>query len=478
MNRLDHALALARRGFNIFPLRPGAKTPLFAKETHGGWQEYMTQDEATIRNWFEAHPDMNYAVNPPRGFVILDPDLDPKKDKDGKAALMELESHHDIEDAIIGETFEVRSPRGGSHLYLRTDFLIGNNQSIIAPGVDVRGFNGYVVGPGSHTVADAERATAEGTYEVIRDGEMKECPKFILDLIAGRDTSKVEDREAPLFEYDSGNSLDRARQWLQQQKEFSVEGHGGNNTAYQAAAFLRDFCVSPEMALELLNEPYDRVEDEESEMGRSWNQRCEPSWSDAELERIIDLAYKYAQNRPGTKGGLLSTMGEYAFEESEANRVRDQKERFAALAGSFFPGGTILDRHDDHDFIAPDWLPDYGLVQMIARRQTGKTITAIDLAMRASGAGTASPKFKLYDWYGTPLADDWAVLYIAGEDDWGVQKQIGAWCKANGEPPLSDRFAVLTKNINLMNSDDIAAAAEFFRAQFSGRRVITILDTW
>lgn len=478
MSKLEHALALARRGFNIFPLRPGAKTPLFSKETHGGWQEYMTQDETTIRNWFEAHPDMNYAVNPPRGYVVLDPDLDPAKAKDGAKALAELEDQHDIEDAVQGETFTVRSPRGGSHLYLKTDFLIPNNQSLIAPGVDVRGFNGYVVGPGSHTVEDLERNTAEGTYEVIRDGEMKECPKWILDLIAGRDTSKVEDRDEPLFEYDTGNSLERARQWLRQQTEFAVEGHGGNNHTYTVVAFMRDFAVSPESTLELLNEPYDRPEDEAGEEGRSWNGRCSPAWTDAELERIIDHAYKYGQNRPGTKGGLLSTMDTYAWEESQANAVREQKERFSALSDCFFPGGTILDRHDDHDFIAPDWLPDYGLVQMIARRQTGKTITAIDLALRCAGGGTASPKFKLYDWYGTPLADDWAVLYIAGEDDWGVQKQIKAWSKAHGKMPESDRFAVLTKNINLMNGEEIAAAAEFFRAQFNGRRVMVVLDTW
>src|SRR5690606_24388087 len=53
----------------------------------------------------------------------------------------------------IPATVVVRTPSGGRHLWLSgpPDVVVPNSASRLAPGIDVRGAGGYLVGPGSRT---------------------------------------------------------------------------------------------------------------------------------------------------------------------------------------------------------------------------------------------------------------------------------------------------------------------------------------
>lgn len=448
----------------MFPLRPGTKEPFSKVDMDGqGWKEYATCDEATIRHWFESIPEMNYAVNPPREMFILDPDLDPKRDKDGKAVLAEMEAQQDPFDRIQGETFEVKSPRGGSHLYVKSSRPVGSNQGCVGPGIDIRGFDGYVVGPGSHLVADEKKGCVDGDYTVTNDTEFCDAPQWLLERIAGRAIERDEDADVPLFEYNTGDAVENVRSLIRQQTTWPTEGQHGDYNTLVFAMHCGDYNTSPETTFELLTEPY-------GEEQESWNDRCEPAWEDHDLKRKIRNAYSYRTTRPGVKGGLLSTMPDMIGVIAAEAVIAANKDRFGKLEAVTFPGGSLMRRSDIPEFVIPDWLPGYGVVQNIARRGVGKTINTLDIGLRIARGDM--------DWYGYPIARDWAVVYLCCEDDYGLQTHMRAWEIRNGRMPDDDRFIVMTLTPNLMEAEEIAILAEYLRLRLNGRRWVTVLDTW
>jgi hypothetical protein len=140
---LDHALALARRGLRVFPLVPGQKRPAIKR-----FYAEATADEDRIRAWWAERPDYNIGIATGDGLVVLD--IDTKPGRDGRPWL-------DLTE--IDSPFKVRTPSGGLHLYFATESEIANNYDRLAKGVDVRGYHGFVVGPGSRV--------AGGVYEVV-----------------------------------------------------------------------------------------------------------------------------------------------------------------------------------------------------------------------------------------------------------------------------------------------------------------------
>jgi hypothetical protein len=73
----------------------------------------------------------------------------------------------------LGQGLAHRTRSGGIHLFFRmpAGFEVRNSASKLAPGVDVRGEGGYVVGAGSPG------------YTVAREGEIPECPEWLLEAL-------------------------------------------------------------------------------------------------------------------------------------------------------------------------------------------------------------------------------------------------------------------------------------------------------
>ena len=67
---LEHALALAARGFRILPLQPGDKIPPKGLR----WKDEAATDPTTIRTWFAVQPNANYGVAAGDGLLVLDVD--------------------------------------------------------------------------------------------------------------------------------------------------------------------------------------------------------------------------------------------------------------------------------------------------------------------------------------------------------------------------------------------------------------------
>ncbi|WP_101389229.1 bifunctional DNA primase/polymerase [Streptomyces sp. TLI_146] len=93
------------------------------------------------------------------------------------AALQHLALRHLF---TIPETVVVITPSGGRHIWLTgpPDRVVPNSASRLAPGIDVRGAGGYLVGPGSLTSNGVYRL-APGTAHLAP----APCPGALLDLL-------------------------------------------------------------------------------------------------------------------------------------------------------------------------------------------------------------------------------------------------------------------------------------------------------
>ncbi|NUS12269.1 MAG: bifunctional DNA primase/polymerase, partial [Streptomyces sp.] len=173
MARPDHTRALhaallaAARGLPVIPLSrtklpavrsPHRDEPRTASPCRGecgrpghGVHD-ATTDPARIRALFAVAPwATGYGVACGRApHHLLGLDLDVKHGVDGVAALRALSETHGF---TVPGTLTVLTPSGGRHLWLTAPGPVPNSVGRLAPGIDIRGEGGYVVGPGSRTLA-------------------------------------------------------------------------------------------------------------------------------------------------------------------------------------------------------------------------------------------------------------------------------------------------------------------------------------
>src|SRR5262249_55021288 len=131
-------------------------------------------------------------------------------------------------------------------------------------GVDVRAAGGLIVGAG---------AVIDGKTYAFENPQAVPCalPQHVadrLDIAPHRpiaETRIVGDLDEPA-------SIERAKAFLAEAPG-AVEGAGGDTLTYQTTARLFDFGISPETALELLDE--------------RWNHKCAPAWDYEDLARKV-----------------------------------------------------------------------------------------------------------------------------------------------------------------------------------------------
>ena len=170
------ALALAERGWPVFPLRPGSKRPALHGETrcprtgpcaggHRGWEQRATTDPDRIRRAWTAGP-FNIGIPTGRaGLLVIDLDTPDPHDPDDQAPPEHAGATGgaDVLAALaeragqpVPATYTVATPSaGGRHLYFLAPTgpgapLLRNTAGERGRGlgwkVDTRGHGGYVVG--------------------------------------------------------------------------------------------------------------------------------------------------------------------------------------------------------------------------------------------------------------------------------------------------------------------------------------------
>lgn len=139
MTPLDAALAYARAGLNVIPIKPGAKRPPM-----GAWQDAATTDPDTIRRWWTTlYADHGVGLAPgrlPDGRWWFAVDID-DHDIDGHAAWAELLAAYPDHPPAAGP--DAVTGGGGRHLLFAAPFEVRNAD--LDPGIDIRGHGGQIV---------------------------------------------------------------------------------------------------------------------------------------------------------------------------------------------------------------------------------------------------------------------------------------------------------------------------------------------
>jgi hypothetical protein len=258
---------LARRHkLRIFPIMPNAKTSAIK-----GWQERATTNIAQLEAWWRQDPDYNVGVYT-EGMCFIDIDVK----HDGEKHFAEfLEAHKKLGEELP-PTFTVRTQSGGRHLYFATPGGVEVRGSVgkIAPGIDIRGAGGYVVGPGS---------TINGKqYTILPEAAEREvmfAPEWFV-AVAKRSRERSANAGKRLTE-ETEQAIAAAEDYIANHAPCAIEGEGGDLTTYKVAARLFDFGLNRDTALELM------LEYNES--------KCEPPWDIDELEKKVDSAEKNRQ---------------------------------------------------------------------------------------------------------------------------------------------------------------------------------------
>lgn len=178
MSAVENAVADAKAGRAVFPLRPGDKRPgIF------DWERRALKDPAAVAEHWPATATGHGVACGPSRLVVIDCDLPKAGDlpapepglvdgRDGLALLAERAGAGVPVDTLI-----VSTPSGGWHYYFSapTDSPVRNSARALGWCLDVRGSGGYVVGEGS---------TVDGrAYEVVHRAEPAALPGWLAALL-------------------------------------------------------------------------------------------------------------------------------------------------------------------------------------------------------------------------------------------------------------------------------------------------------
>ena len=374
-SKLDAALALAQRGFKVFPIKAGAKFPPLWE----GWPQRATTDTAALQDWPQ---DANIGIHC-EGLLVLDVDVA----KGGDESLAYLQTVYDLP-----ETLTTITPSNGRHLFFRLAEGhpgVPNSVERIAKGIDVRSTGGYAVAPGSETPA--------GRYRFEREAEIADAPDWLV-LKAGTVVPKTGMNEPVPDAPDA--VLQRAADWLAK-AEPAIEGQGGDAHTFAVAAGLRDMGVSAAQAVTLMLD---------------WNQRCSPPWSTADVEAKVANAYTYAQNEPGVKAALPE---DFPVHDSAPFTDRVQAKKVNVRRLSQFANSE----HRGPGYLIKGLLQRRSYAELFGQPGAGKTFVALDAAYHVAANRP---------WMGRKVHAG-AVLYLAYEGIGGMVKRAQALRQKYGD---------------------------------------------
>ncbi|WP_331453029.1 bifunctional DNA primase/polymerase [Streptomyces sp. SS162] len=188
---LADATEATRRGLHVFPIgrtkmptirSPHREDPPGTPKCRGecgrpghGVHD-ATRNKQRLAELFAAAPHATgYGIACGRGEQpLLGVDLDRKNGVDGVQSLRALAEQHGF---TIPTTVVVSTPSGGLHLWFTgpADATVPNSAGKLGPGIDVRGYGGYLVGPGSWT--------PKGVYRLAHIAPVAQVPPALLETM-------------------------------------------------------------------------------------------------------------------------------------------------------------------------------------------------------------------------------------------------------------------------------------------------------
>jgi len=376
---IDAAIAYAKRGWPIMPVRQD-KTPY----TTNGVMD-ATTDPAQIEAWWARWPRANIALNCGAANMMV-VDFDP--------------GHTDPDALDLPEThLRQTTPRGGFHLFyaLKEGEVVSPSTSKLAPHVDVRSFNSYVLLPPS--------STPDGVYAWSSEGKPAYRTDEMVRLANAGRRDKHEDHDRWLIEADLPEHVEAATRWLQKDAKVAIKGQGGDAMAYATAAHLKSHGISEERALDLM---FDH-----------WNPRCvPPEWGYERLGRCVEHAYSYNTSPPGNiTAAYRKAVRADAFKPIDKPLPSGRE----VTAGRFrMVDDDGMEHIQPPQWIMEDVIADDSYSLMFGPPGTFKSFIALDIALSIA---TGFPGRSAWPQVHKPGP----VLYTAGEGRSGMAKRAKAW---------------------------------------------------
>jgi hypothetical protein len=176
---LRAALAAARSGLHVFPVRPYGTIPAITD-----WENRATTNKRQIYAWWANNSRKNIGVATGPSLLLV-VDLDTARGATPPprwaGACGGVDVLRDLATAAgqpyPGGTFTVATPSGGRHLYFRTPAgaALRNTAGRLGWKIDTRGHGGYVVGAGSRR--------HNGRYRITRSGGIAPLPAWLTDAL-------------------------------------------------------------------------------------------------------------------------------------------------------------------------------------------------------------------------------------------------------------------------------------------------------
>ncbi len=314
MSFLQNALALAEKGFYVFPLIENSKKPAVKN-----FSQIATRDKKQITEWwFDPHLEVERSYNIGistnkfgNDLALVAVDVDNKGDKKGDDTLFELE----MDGKDFPCTFTQDTPTGGKHLIYAHKEPIKQGVDKLGNGLDIRSKGGYLVGAGS--VLDGK------VYHVSHDCPISSVPEWLV-LTLGKALEKKHNLINPPETINQAAARQRAIHYLENEAPQSIKGQGGDQTAYKVAARLKDLGIPKGDCLDLM---FDH-----------WFEGS--GWTPEKLQAKIDHAYQYGVEEPGAAApevqfepipAEFQPPEEGASEEKKASYLEDMNKRFAVV---------------------------------------------------------------------------------------------------------------------------------------------------
>ena len=411
---LDDALSYARRGWAVFPCRPGTKFPM----TENGLLD-ATCDEAKIRRWWTDQPKANIAVATGKisGFWALDPDR--HGDRDGVRSLAELEEKH----GALPWTVVQFTPGGGHHRFFGCGPVeVRNSASRVAVGIDVRGDGGYILVPPSIHPNGGEYRWADGNGP--DETEIADAPAWLLDLV-----TKRPEPQRPFNPSMPQPAADRyvEKAFASELAELSGAPEGARNDSLNRSAFALGQFVGA---------------------GVLSRHRAES----ALVSQAVSLGLPHVEAERTVRSGIEAGMQQPRAipERQQVNGPARTRETVIPLraeqpqeASQFLPllwFGDLQPNLETNDFVE-GLLTESAMSIIYGESNCGKTFFTCDLALHIALGRK---------WFDRDV-DLGGVIYAALEGKHGIQNRIAAFRLHHGLDDAILPFAVIPSQINLLD---------------------------
>ena len=261
------ALAYAKRGWPVFPVKPNSKHPLI----HGGKGVHdATTNPIKIAEWWTAHPNANIGFHVGAASMMV-VDFDPGSDPEAVATLY----------GLPGDTLTAHTPRGGTHEFYMVAEPVAPSADKIADSVDIRSDGSYVL--------LAPSVTKDGTYTWADESvPIAGAPKALVEA-AGKRVTKQADTTTDTVKPDLPHNIASFSAWLVNDAVTPREGER-NNTLFKTVAMAHSFALSAHKASELISDW----------MNNAWD--AEPLGDD-EFEKRIESVYA-SKNVTSAQGNM------------------------------------------------------------------------------------------------------------------------------------------------------------------------------